>query len=65
MKFVQAHEQMATSRPICASFRKAGLLPETSPCPFRLTFDEEEVRDNAGFKQIWDRNIEMEEFARM
>jgi hypothetical protein len=51
-KPIQACEQMATSTTIPASFPKAGLVPDTSVRPFRLRFNEEEVRENAGFRKI-------------
>jgi hypothetical protein len=35
---------MATSMTICASFRKVELVKDTSMRPFRLRFEEEEVR---------------------
>jgi hypothetical protein len=52
---IQTCEQTATSTAIPASFPKAGLVPDTSVRPFRLRFDEDEVRENAGFKEILHR----------
>jgi hypothetical protein len=49
---IQACEQRATSMTIPISFPEAGLVRDTSMCPFRLTFDEEEVRENAVFREI-------------
>jgi hypothetical protein len=61
----QAYKQTTTSIPIHASFGKPGLVSNTSSRPFGLRFIEEEVRENAGFKQIWDRNINIRELSRM
>jgi hypothetical protein len=52
-KPIQGCEQTLTSIAIPASFHKAGLVLDTSVRPFRLRFDEEKVRENAGFREIW------------
>jgi hypothetical protein len=63
-KLVRAYEQTATSATIRGSFRKAGMVPDTSERPFKLVFDEARVRENEGFKEIWDRDIKIEELSR-
>jgi hypothetical protein len=63
-KLVQAYEQTATSGTIRGSFRKAGLIPNSSVRPFRLEFNEETLRHNPGFKVTWDRNIKIEQMSR-
>jgi hypothetical protein len=52
---IQACEQTTTSTTIPALFPQAGLVPDTSVRPFRLRFDEEEVRENAGFTEMLHR----------
>jgi hypothetical protein len=54
-KPIQACEQRAILMTIPTSFPKAGFVQDTSVRPFRLTFDEKEVRENAGFREIWHR----------
>jgi hypothetical protein len=63
-KLIQAYEQTATSLTIRGSFRKAGLSSNTKVRPFRLQFDDTVWRENPGFKEIWDRNISIEELSR-
>jgi hypothetical protein len=60
----QAYEQSATLIAIRASFRRAGLTPDGKSRPFRLVFDEQRLRENRGFKEIWDRNITIEDLSR-
>jgi hypothetical protein len=62
-KFGRAHEQTATSFTIRSSFRKAGFSPNTQSRPFKLEFDEEALRQNDGFKKLWDRNISIKELS--
>jgi hypothetical protein len=61
---VQAYEQTATSGTIRGPFRKEGLIPNTSVRPFILEFNKETLRQNPGFKEIWDRNIAIERMPR-
>jgi hypothetical protein len=63
-KFVRADDQMATSMTIYAFFCKVRLVPDTSSQRCRLRLEEEQVRENAGFKEIWDRSIKIEELSR-
>jgi hypothetical protein len=63
-KLIRAYEQTATSFTIRSCFRKAGLSPNTRNRPYRLEFDEEALRGNAGFKELWDRNFSIEELSR-
>jgi hypothetical protein len=50
-KLVQGHEQAATSITIRSSFRRPGMVPETSRRPFRLTVDEESLRRTRASKR--------------
>jgi hypothetical protein len=63
-KLVHAYEQTATSITIRGCFRKAGLYPDIGSRPCKLRFDEERLRTNPGFKEIWERNIKIEELRR-
>jgi hypothetical protein len=51
-RLIQASEQPAMSMTIRASLDKAGPIPEKFLCSVTLRFDKEEVRENAGFKEI-------------
>jgi hypothetical protein len=62
-KLIQAYEQTATSMTIRGSFRRAGLCPDMGSRPFKLRIDEEVLKSNPGFKEIWDRNIRIEELS--
>jgi hypothetical protein len=48
---------------IRASFQKAGLWQDSGTKPFKLQFNEESLRENPGFKELWERNISVEEFS--
>jgi hypothetical protein len=63
-KFIRAHEQTATSFTIRSCFRKEGLSPNTQTRPFKLEFNKEALRQNDGFKELWDRNISIAELSR-
>jgi hypothetical protein len=56
-KLVRASEQTAISDTLRASFRKAGIVPDTSSHRVRLRFDEGRLRENEGFREIWDWDI--------
>jgi hypothetical protein len=62
-KLIRAYEQTATSFTIRSSFRKAGLSPNTQARPFKLEFNEEALRQNDGFNELWDRNISIAELS--
>jgi hypothetical protein len=63
-KLLRAYEQTATSFTIRSCFRKAGLSPNTQTWPYKLQFNEEMLRQNDGFRELWDRNITIEEGTR-
>jgi hypothetical protein len=63
-EIIRAYEQTATSAKIRSCLRKAGLSPNTQTRPFKLEFDREAVRQNDGFKALWDRNISAAELSR-
>jgi hypothetical protein len=63
-KLLQAYDQTVTLMTIHASFLKAGLWPDSEAGPFKLQFNEEVLRENPGFKDLWERNISIEELSR-
>jgi hypothetical protein len=63
-KLIHAYEQTATSMTIRGSFRRAGMYPYMGSRSFKLRIDEEVLKSNPGFKEIWDRNITIEELSR-
>jgi hypothetical protein len=64
LKLVHAYEQTATSMTIRSSFKKAGLYPDIGTRPFTVRFDEDKLRSNPGFRELWERNISIEELSR-
>jgi hypothetical protein len=52
-KLLQAHQQTATSATIRGSFRKAGLGLNVMVRPFRIEVEEQTLRENRGFQEIW------------
>jgi hypothetical protein len=64
LKLVQAYEQTATSITVRGSFRRGGLSPDLGSRPFKMRFDEEQLRSNPGFRELWVRNISIEELLR-
>jgi hypothetical protein len=63
-KLIRAYEQTATSFTIRSCFRKAELTPIIQNFPFKLKFNEDILRQNDGFKELWERNISVEELTR-
>jgi hypothetical protein len=63
-KLVHAYEQTATSMNIRGSFRRAGMFPDVGSRPYKIRFDEEQLRKNPGFKEIWDRNLSTDDLSR-
>lgn len=63
-RLVQAYHQIAMSTTIRGSFHKAGLVRHTSVCSFKLAFEEGRIRGKEGFREIWDRKVNIEEFSR-
>jgi hypothetical protein len=59
-KLIQAFEQTATSATIRGAFRKAGLELDVSRRPFKVKVVEERLRDNPGFREVWERNAAVE-----
>jgi hypothetical protein len=59
-KVLKAYEETATSFTIRGSFRRAGFKYIVTTKPYTLDFDESIVRENPGFKEIWDRNYSVE-----
>jgi hypothetical protein len=58
-KLLNAYECAATSSNIRGAFRKAGFLIDTKTNPFRVKFDDSIVRENPGFKELWERNFSL------
>jgi hypothetical protein len=59
-KLLQAYVQVSTSFTIGGAFRKAGFAPYVRSKPVRLVFDEEILRENPGFSEIWNFNISID-----
>jgi hypothetical protein len=45
------------------SFQKAGLWPDSGTKPFKLQFNEESLRKNPRFEELWEQNISVEELS--
>jgi tRNA(Ser,Leu) C12 N-acetylase TAN1 len=63
-KLLQASEQILTSFTIRVAFKKAGLIAYVSSKPVRLVFNEEILRENLGFSEIWNFNIPVHELSK-
>lgn len=59
-EIIQSYEKTATSLNIRSSFLKAGIKYNVSEKPIRLMIDENIMRENEGFKEIWDKNISID-----
>jgi hypothetical protein len=64
LKLLQAYEQTATSMTIRGSFGKAGIYLIVESGALNVNFDEEKLRNNAGFKELGERNISIGELSR-
>jgi hypothetical protein len=63
-KLLKAYEKTRTSFTIRGSFCRAGFQYLYKTKPHRLEFDEAIVRENPGFKEIWERNYTVEVLRR-
>jgi hypothetical protein len=63
-KLLQAYEQVSTSFTIRGSFRKAGFVPDVRSKPIRINFNEEILRENPGFSEIWNLNVSVDQLSR-
>jgi hypothetical protein len=62
-KLIHAYEQTATSFAIRELFEKAELSLNTREKPFRFQFNQAALRENPGFKEIWERNSSAAELS--
>lgn len=62
-KIINAYEETMTGSRIRASFNRAGFTIDTSKNPHRLIFDENLLKENPGFKKLWDANVPMERLS--
>jgi hypothetical protein len=63
-KLIETCEQAARLITIRGSFDWIGMVPDTLAAPFRLRLNKDSLRENPGFKVIWDRDIKIEELPR-
>ena len=63
-KLVQAYEQTATSSTIRGSFRRAGMIPDTTTRPYKIMVDEAIMRESPGFQAVWERNVSVGDLSR-
>jgi hypothetical protein len=63
-KLIPAYEQTATWATVRGSFHKVGLDLNTTIRPFRVRVVEQMLRENPGFKEVWDRNVSIEDLTR-
>lgn len=62
-KIINAYEETMTGQRIRGSFQRAGFTIDTSKKPHRLIFNEKLLRENPGFKELWDANISLESLS--
>jgi hypothetical protein len=60
---LQAFQQSATSFNIRGSFCKGEFDIDWSRTLYTLILQENVVRENAGFKEFWDRNISVDDLS--
>jgi hypothetical protein len=63
-KLVHADEQTATSMNIRNAFRRAGIYQNIGSEPYKIRFDQEPLRNNLGFKELWERNLSIADLSR-
>jgi hypothetical protein len=49
---------------IRGSFRKAELEQDVTMWPFKIRIEEEKLRENPGFRELWARDIQIGELSR-
>jgi hypothetical protein len=60
----QAYEQAATSATIRGSERKTGMDLDATTLRFRIRIVEQTLRENAASKEVWDRNVLLDDLSR-
>jgi hypothetical protein len=65
MKMIQAYEQTATPGTIRGSFRKAGMISNTTTRPFKIHIDEDIMRQSPGLQAVWERNVSIDDLSRL
>jgi hypothetical protein len=61
-KLIQAYEQMAMSSTISRSFRRAGMIKDTTTRSYRIMVDEVTMRESPGLEVVWERNMSRQRF---
>ena len=52
-----------TGSRIRSNFNRAGFVNDTSKNPHRLIFDENLLKENPGFKELYDANVSIEQLS--
>ena len=60
MTIFQSYEKTATLLTIIGAFRKAGITSTYGETPRRIEVNEDSIRKNKGFQEIWNLNIPVE-----
>jgi hypothetical protein len=55
----ETYEKVATCRNIRSSFKKAGVTLNCTRRPYTVRFDEDLVRENVGFQEMWESNFDV------
>jgi hypothetical protein len=63
-RVVRACQQTVTLTTVRGSFPKAGLVPDISVRVLSLTTEEDKIRENTGFGDVGDGDIEIEHMSR-
>jgi transposase len=63
-KLLKSYEKTGTSFTVRASFIRAGFRFNIENNPYTLEFDEEAVKRNPGFQEIWEKNYTVEDLTR-
>jgi hypothetical protein len=63
-KLIQVYQQTATSSTIRRSFRRAGMIPDTTTRRYKMMVDEAIMRESPGFQTVWEGNVSVEDLSR-
>jgi hypothetical protein len=63
MKLLHCFYETANWFTITGSFKKAGILIDATQSPYRLSFDEEKMRNSDSFLELWNLNFPFEKLS--
>ena len=61
----RAYDQITTLFNILGSFRRAGIIQDTSSNPKKIKINIKQMVSNPGFKELWNLNVKIEDISRL